>query len=151
MEETGVPMGQWASAEGPVTLTAPGVGSCLVVTLYDRKRRNGVLAHAMLPTPDGPSNQTQNNRRYVDVAIREMLQRMLDQGSRRGDLQAKIAGGANMFDSPGRDIGKENVSSAKAVLMKEGISLVAECVGGANGRSIEFCVTSGVLTVKLKL
>ncbi|KPJ57885.1 MAG: hypothetical protein AMS16_00495 [Planctomycetes bacterium DG_58] len=151
MEEKDVPIGQWVAAEGPVTLAAQGVGSCLVLTLYDRKRRSGALAHAMLPTANGASKETENNSRYVDRAVREMLQRMLDQGSQRGDLQAKIAGGANMFDAPGRDIGKENVSSAKEALRRENVSLVAECVGGANGRSIEFCVTSGVMTIKTKL
>ena len=151
MKEAEVHMGHWLVTEDPVTLTAPGVGSCLVVTLYDRKRRTGGLAHAMLPARNGAPNGGANDPKYVDVAIHQMLERMAEHGSQKGDLQAKIVGGANMFTDLEHDIGKENVSSAKEALRRENVSLVAECVGGANGRSVEFSTASGVLTVKVKL
>ena len=151
MKEIEVHMGHWQVPERPVTLSAPGVGSCLAVTLYDRKRRTGGLAHAMLPCRDGASNERANDARYVDVAIHEMVQRMLGHGSQREDIEAKIVGGANMFTGLEHDIGSENVSSARAALKRENITLVTECVGGTNGRSVEFSPASGVVTVKLKL
>jgi len=33
-------------------------------------------------------------------------------------------------------------------MVKEGIALVGECVGGSQGRSVEFSVASGVVTVR---
>jgi chemotaxis protein CheD len=45
-----VHMGDIAVAEGPDNLVTSGIGSCLIVTLYDAKRQIGALAHAMLPS-----------------------------------------------------------------------------------------------------
>ncbi|MFB0524815.1 MAG: chemotaxis protein CheD, partial [Phycisphaerae bacterium] len=64
--------------------------------------------------------------------------------------EAKLIGGANMFPSFNSDIGKDNVSSAKEKLKKERIKIVGECVGGSQGRSVEFSPTTGVVTVKIK-
>ena len=48
------------------------------------------------------------------------------------------------------DIGKDNVLSAREKLQAEGIKIVGECVGGSQGRSVEFSPTTGVVTVKIK-
>jgi chemotaxis protein CheD len=173
-----VHMGDMAVIEGPHNLITSGVGSCLVVTLYDPKRQVGALAHTMLPlsptqnaehkTPlssslsseTSPGRQTclvaeqvsakVKDTKYIDVAIDEMLQRMQTRGAEREDLEAKLIGGANMFPSFDSDIGKDNVSSAKEKLKKERIKIVGECVGGSQGRSVEFSPTTGVVTVKVK-
>jgi len=55
-----------------------------------------------------------------------------------------------MFSAFESDIGKDNVSSAKEKLKKEGIKIVGEVVGGSQGRSVEFSVASGIVTVKVK-
>jgi chemotaxis protein CheD len=155
-----------------------GVGSCLVVTLYDPKLQIGALAHSMLPssptqsteykTPlfgSSPSESLPGQQaclvaeqvstetketKYIDVAIDEMLQRMQTKGAKREDLEAKLIGGANMFPSFDSNIGKDNVLSAKELLKKKGIRIVGECVGGSQGRSVEFSPTTGVVTVKIK-
>jgi len=171
-------MGDVAVSEGPHNLITSGVGSCLVVTLYDPKRQIGALAHTMLPL--SPTQNTEHetrlpgrlsseslpgqqaclvaqqvsakvkDTRYIDVAIDEMVQRMQTKGAKRQDLEAKLIGGANMFPSFDSDIGKDNVSSARDKLQKEGIRIVGECVGGSQGRSVEFSPTTGVVTVKMK-
>lgn len=173
-----VHMGDIAVIDGPHNLITSGIGSCLVVTLYDPKRQIGGLAHTMLPSSPtqrtehdtqlsgGLSSGTLSGRqtclvaeqvstkvkdtKYIDVAIDEMLQRMVTQGAKRQDLEAKLIGGANMFPSFDSDIGKDNVLSAKEKLTKEGIRIVGECVGGTQGRSVEFSPTTGVVTVKVK-
>lgn len=137
-------------------LTASGIGSCLVITLYDPKRKVGALAHAMLPSNSPARDERQgamDKRRdamYVGVAIDEMLKKIKAFGAKREDLEAKLIGGANMFAAFKSDIGKQNVLSAKEKLKKEGIKLVGEAVGGSIGRSVEFCVASGIVTVKKK-
>jgi len=55
-----------------------------------------------------------------------------------------------MFSAFESDFGKENVSRAKEKLKKAGIAIVGECVGGSQGRSVEFSVTTGIVTVKTK-
>jgi len=156
-----------------------GVGSCLVITLYDPKLQIGALAHTMVPSSakreteygqsmsarlssktlsDGQaclvkervSTKTKESK-YVDVAIDQMLKGLAVRGAKRQDLEAKLIGGANMFPSIATDdIGKDNVLSAKDKLKAEGIRIVGECVGGSQGRSIEFSPTTGIVTVKIK-
>jgi chemotaxis protein CheD len=178
MTDIEVHMGDIAAIRGAHSLITSGVGSCLVITLYDPKLQIGALAHAMLPSsrmqntqheihPDGDlSSEALSGRqaclvaehvsarvkdtRCIDVAIDEMLSWLETQGARREDLEAKLVGGANMFPSFESDIGKDNVLDAKEKLKREGIKIVGECVGGTQGRSVDFSPTTGVVTVKVK-
>jgi len=173
-----VHMGDIAVIDGAHNLITSGVGSCLVVTLYDPRLQIGALAHTMLPSSPTPNTRDEahlsadsscqtlpvqqaclvkeevsakaKDTRYIDVAINEMLKRIESQGAKREDLEAKLIGGANMFPSFNSDIGKDNVLSAKDKLKKEGIRIIGECVGGSQGRSVEFSPTTGVVTVKIK-
>jgi len=66
-------------------------------------------------------------------------------------LSAKIAGGANMFPSlknNALNIGAKNIDAVKAALDRHGIKLLAEDVGGQNGRRIAFNLGTGVATVR---
>jgi len=178
MTDIEVHMGDIAAIRGVHNLITSGVGSCLVITLYNPKLQVGTLAHTMLPSsrtqnteheirPSGNSSsgvlsgrQTcvvaeqvsarVEDTRYIDVAIDQMLKWLETQGAKREDLEAKLIGGANMFPSFESDIGKDNVLDAKDKLREEGIKIVGECVGGTQGRSVEFSPTTGVVTVKVK-
>jgi len=79
-----------------------------------------------------------------------MLKKLLTLGARKANLQAKLAGGANMHNNTRNKIGDDNVASAKKKLAQEGIPLIGECVGGSQGRSIEFSIVSGIVTVKTR-
>ena len=150
MTRVEVPMGNVRVNSGGETLTASGIGSCLVIALWDPVRRAGGLAHAMLPPASRPPGCNGQDTKYTDAAIDEMLGQMLAGGSKREHLEAKIVGGANMFPNLKADLGSENIRSAKEKLDREHIGLTRECVGGAAGRSVEFCTASGIVTVKVK-
>jgi len=79
-----------------------------------------------------------------------VIKRIETLGAKRESIEAKLIGGANMFSAFESDFGKENVSRAKEKLKKAGIAIVGECVGGSQGRSVEFSVTTGIVTVKTK-
>lgn len=158
---TEIRMGEIAIASTEDILTATGIGSCVVITLWEPQLRIGTLAHAMLPTRNpgnpGPNKQKgifQNTNlrdqdtRYVEPAINEMLKKMVPLGVKRENIEAKIIGGANMFSAFQSDIGSENVKSAKFKLKEEGIKIIGACVGGSQGRSVEFSVASGIVSVK---
>ena len=144
-------MGEVALADGSNSLSASGVGSCLVITLYDAVRRVGALAHAVLPRVPDARGALPRDTKYVTSAIDEMLNLLSARGAKRQRIEAKIIGGANMFRSAGPDIGAENVEVARMKLADEGIVLVAECVGGSSGRSVEFCTATGIVMVKIKV
>jgi len=136
-----------------------GVGSCVVVTLYDPKRKIGGLAHAMLPARLGTvDDQELLSRRpppaasgkYIEAAIDDMIGKIEVLGGSKEDLEAKLIGGANMFTDFESEIGKDNVACAMKKLKQEGIRLAGEVVGGSKGRSVEFAVASGIVTVKIK-
>lgn len=150
MSDVEVKMAEFVVTGNADRLTASGIGSCVVVTLYDPKLKIGGLAHAMLPSDSRATEHDSRDCKYVDVAIAEMLREMTALGSRREDVEAKLIGCGNMFAVLNSDIGKENVLGAKEQLKKEGIKLVGESVGGSIGRSVEFSVASGIVTVRIK-
>lgn len=128
--EIEVTIGNFRVTKNPDILTASGIGSCVVITLFDYKHKIGALAHAMLAD-------------HIPSQIDEILKKMYSLGSNREYIEAKLVGGANMFPELISDIGKNNVLTAKEKLQKEGIKLVSESVGGSIGRYVEFCTSSG--------
>ena len=141
-------------AAGPgEMLAALGLGSCVAVAIRDRSRRRGALAHIMLPRQgEGRRREGENMTKYADAAVTAAVRSLEGGGSRRADLEAKIAGGASMFDL-GRgtecgDIGARNVDAVVRALAAEGVRLVASDVGGREGRTVEYSVDTGELAVK---
>jgi chemotaxis protein CheD len=127
----------------PNILTTLGLGSCLGIILYDPVKKVGGLAHVMLP--DINSVKLRHNKsKFANSAIEEMLDKMIKLGASKSKIEAKIIGGAHMFsgvkagDTPAFNVGERNIVSAKEMLAKENIRLVAEDVGGDYGRSVEF-------------
>ena len=167
-----VTMGAVAAARPPDNLTASAIGSCVVTILYDPASRIGAMAHAMLSdrrlphlkrdaldatsssarTREGGNERRHEIRdvKYVDAAIDEMIKKIVTSGAKKGNLEARLVGGANMFPKLKSYIGRDNVLSAKKKLEEEGIEIVGECVGGSVGRSVEFSVASGIVTVTTK-
>ena len=141
-----------AVMKGAGTLRASGVGSCIVVTLYDRKRRIAAMVHSLLPSAPSHNNSKSlaADARYVDAAIGAMLAEVSARGVTTKDIEAKIVGGASMFAKFQSNVGAHNVAAAHAKLNAEGIELAGEVVGGHIGRSVEFCVASGLVTTKTK-
>jgi chemotaxis protein CheD len=147
--EIEVTLGKVVVSKNGDCLTTAGVGSCLVVTLYDPESRIGAMGHAMLPSV--PSHSAGRSTKYVDLAIDAMITRMEALGASTGNLEAKLVGGANMFPhDKEQDIGTANIAKAREKLKERNIRLVGESVGGSVGRSVEFSVASGGVTVKIK-
>jgi chemotaxis protein CheD len=150
-EQFEIEMGRYRVAKKKERLTASGIGSCLVITFFDQKNRSGGMAHATLPIC--PSDSEDRDETYVDIAIDTMLGEFKRFGSNENDIACKIVGGSNMFpkiEIDCEDIGKRNTEQAKMILKEKGISLTGEATGGVLGRSVEFCTTTGIVTVKIK-
>jgi len=146
-----VGISEFRVATAPTVLVTYGLGSCLGIVLDDRERSLGGLAHTLLPA-QRPGLGDQRLSKFVDVAIRMMLEELLAQGARRESLTARIAGGANMFGSlsgpSGEGIGARNARAARAALEALAIPLVAEDVGGSHGRTIEYDLVTGRVEVR---
>jgi len=149
-DEIEVEMMKIEVAKAPLRLTALGIGSCMVITLYDPICKIGALAHTMLPDST-IDNSLHNPFKYADLAVVEMIKRLEQMGSKRQELEAKLVGGANMFPSLSMDTGKENAVAVKKKLEQEGIRITGKSIGGSCGRSVEFDTTTGIVTVRIRL
>jgi chemotaxis protein CheD len=134
----------------PAVLKASGLGSCLAIGLYDPETRIGALGHILLPnrpekTPLG------SECKYVDAGIFQMIDELVRTGANRESIVAKIAGGANMFETSYQtlinSIGARNAKSARETLASLGIPLLGTEVGGNRGRTIVFDLASGNMMV----
>jgi len=161
-----VRIAEFKIASAPALLKSYGLGSCVGVALYDPQARIGGLAHVLLPAWFKGKGQEaraasraplpRNPLKYADLALEQLLRRLLEQGGSAERLSAKIAGGANMFSSlippptsgPGKaSIGDRNVKAVRVELKRLGIPLQAEDVGGEEGRTLELDTSTGALRV----
>ncbi len=108
------------------------------------------MAHVMLPDSAISRNRELEIGKFADTAILEVARQLRASGAIR--LRAKIAGGAQMFqfkyEHESMRIGERNIAAVKAMLQQVKIPLVAEDVGGTNGRTIEFHSQSGRLVIR---
>ena len=89
--------------------------------------------------------------KYADTAITSLIEKMIDLGVKKSNIQAKIVGGAHMFstvEGNGRNIGESNVNAVKEKLKEENINLISEDTGSNYGRTIELYSDTGKLIVK---
>jgi len=145
VRETAVGMGQVAAGRAPQRMKAI-VGSCVGVALYHARLRVGALAHVVLPESAGRAGAP---GKFADTALPHMLELLERMGVPSQGLTAKLAGGANMFDSTGPlRIGDANVEAVTRELQRAGLRLVAQDVGGGKGRRLSFNCSDGMLTIE---
>jgi len=119
------------------------VGSCVGVALWDRHRKIAGLAHIVLPESHGREGPP---GKFADTAIAALKTGLMSRGA--SQLVAKIAGGATMFgDRTERDVGASNYKAVCAYLRSHGVPLVAEHIGGSQGRILYFSPDDGSLAV----
>ena len=137
-------------AKNPEILTTLGLGSCVGITLYDRVKKIGGMAHVMLPTYKGFEGQT--IAKFADSAIIELVNQLARIGAKRVSLVAKIAGGAHMFGRTQNNdmlkIGERNAAASLAVLAQLRIPVHANDTGGSHGRTIELYLDTGYLKIR---
>lgn len=146
-----VGMADLKMTRAPDRLMTAGLGSCIGICIYDRSIKLGSLAHIMLPSSLQAKNP-ENKAKFADTAIEVVLDMMLKDGANRSRLQAKIAGGAQMFKFSGESdimkIGERNAIAVEENLQKHRIPLLARDTGGNYGRTITFDPETGDLLVR---
>ena len=118
------------------------LGSCVAVCLYDTDLGIGGMNHYLLPFWNGDGLQTP---KFGNVAIPRLIESMISKGSTPKTMEAKIFGGA-MMSMTAKDtmmIGYKNILVARDILREYRIPIIAEDVGGHNGRKIRFELEQG--------
>lgn len=146
-ERIEVKTADFSIGKAPQILETRGIGSCVAVCLYEKNKKIGALMHIMLPK----SNEDQlNPLRFADTAFALVFKEFEKLAVSKKNLDAKIVGGASMFqiteESIG-NIGTRNIKSVESILQNEGISLHSKDTGGTVGRSLEFFLDTGIVEV----
>ncbi len=124
-------------------LITSALGSCVAITLYDRAQKLGGMVHYILPVNPGGKKKA----KYADTGIKLLLEKMLERDTKKEDLEAKMIGGAIMFEELMEDtensIGKRNIKKGKEILKDLGIKLLSQDIGENYGRSVRFQLSDG--------
>jgi chemotaxis protein CheD len=134
------------------SIRTSGLGSCVGVVLYDELIKLAGMVHVMLPNSSIGNETKPNPAKYADTGIEELLRQLKARGANLKRLQCKMAGGAQMFQFQSKSdvlrIGPRNAEAVKEVLLKHGVPVTAEDLGGNKGRTIEFFTSTGILQVR---
>jgi chemotaxis protein CheD len=138
-------------SKAPDKLVTLGLGSCVGLVLFDPVKKVGGLVHIMLPS--APTDVPVTNKfKFADTAVEEMIRLITEAGGIRHQLQAKLVGGAHMFNNAYQTdvmgIGKRNVDICQRVLREHRIPIAAQDTGGSSGRSIEFSCEDNMLQIR---
>lgn len=129
------------------TMVSTVLGSCVAVCLWDSHFAIGGMNHYLLPLWNGDGLATP---KYGNIAIRQLVEKLIAHGGDRRNLQAKIFGGAAMWShSDGLfAIGLRNIELAQQQLKEMQIPTVAADVGGTQSRKIFFNTGDGSVLLR---
>ena len=144
-------MADWAADQGTHDLLTLGLGSCVAIMLYDQETKIGGMAHVLLPSRSLARDAT-NPAKFPETAVPLLIQRLTQLGADPRRLVAKLAGGASMFAAlmtPGTiQMGERNIVASRNALRDAAIPIVAEAVGGGQGRSVRFHLADGSIEIR---
>jgi chemotaxis protein CheD len=135
-----VVQGEYHVTSDPDVIMTTVLGSCVAVCLRDNTTRVGGMNHFLLP--DGKVEGTDQGRRFGAYAMELLINDLLRNGARRERLEAKLFGGARMFDGLS-DVGAANVAFAEKFLRDEGIPVLGSSLGGTEARRVQYWPTTG--------
>jgi len=123
------------------------LGSCVSVCLWDSNLKIGGMNHYMMPFWNGTGLASP---KFGNIAIEKLINSLLNLGSKRHDIVAKVFGGAAVLNSSECifNIGERNINIQENILKQSGITVVAKSLGGDRGRKLIFNTDTGVVRMK---
>lgn len=120
------------------TLIKTVLGSCVSISIWDRRKKFGGMNHFIYPR----SNGQERSSKFGDVACTYLIRLMQDLGSDNSDLVVHVVGGASnpLINS---NIGVSNIQIAKSVINRYTLSVNVWDVGGKTGRIVIFNTATG--------
>ena len=134
--------GEHAVSTHPGALMTTVLGSCVAACLHDPVAGVGGMNHFLLAETADGARVREEEMRYGAYAMEVLINGLMKLGARRERLEAKLFGGAKLFDGL-NDVGAANAAFARRFLEDEGIPIVASSLGGRRARRVEFWPVSG--------
>jgi chemotaxis protein CheD len=129
------------TATGRVHMLRPGLVYCIALFVADRL--TGVTGGVHIPMPDDfMTGEFLSAARLIET----LLVNFQKLGSNLSFLRAKIAGGAQIYDSF-TSLGQQNIDAVINHLRERKIFLAAADVGGNMARTAHFNSVTGALTI----
>jgi chemotaxis protein CheD len=119
------------------------LGSCIAACLWDEQARVGGMNHFMLPDGEGDSG------RFGAYAMERLINELLKLGARRGLLEAKVFGGAQVIAGmESLNVGERNTRFVLDYLRTERIPVTSKDVLDIYPRKVCFLPATGKAMVK---
>lgn len=135
----------------PDVIMTIGLGSCIGIAIRDTGTKIGGLVHIMLPDSTAVRSNS-NVAKFADTGIVELVNRMEKAGASRSRMEAKIAGGAQMFAFQNKNemlgVGQKNIAATRETLKKLGIPIKSEDVGENYGRTVVYYPDTGKYEIR---
>lgn len=144
-----VGMGEIATAtDMDAELLCLGLGSCIAVCVYEKRKHFGLMGHIVLPTAQKPDVTLPG--KYADTAIPLIVKELQRVGIRTEQTRVVLCGGAAIFPSLEgiMDIGQRNLTAVRAGLQQHGFRIVKEEVGGRISRTLTLRVGTGQVRLR---
>jgi chemotaxis protein CheD len=135
--------GQFVVSVEPMRITTI-LGSCISVCLWDSRHHIGGMNHFMLPLYTGAGSAA-SSPRFGNIAMSQLLDQLRALGARLPFLQARVFGGACMFEQMSREghLGAKNAEVALDFLHRNGIEIAQISTGGNRGRKLNYFTAEG--------
>jgi chemotaxis protein CheD len=143
-----VDVSEYVVATAGETLVAYGLGASVAIALWDPTVEVGALTHTLLPRQ--PAGERGSDGKYVDAAVPAAIREMIEAGAGYADVEARIAGGADIFELAdlASGVGRRNAEVAREEVRALDVPVVGEAVGGDRGRTVVFDTATGEVTVE---
>lgn len=140
-----VQIGQIKVEHGEKLLRSNAIGSCIVIAVYDAAKKNGALAHIMLPGTAPENKKAEEKTKYAADAVDAIISQMAILGSKADDLDVVLVGGANVLNREDDTICEDNIESVLEILTQKNLKIRAKAVGGNKRKSIFFDIEKGII------
>lgn len=126
------------------------LGSCVAACIRDCISGMGGMNHFMLPEAGAEdTGLTGTAMRYGSYAMEIMINQLLKMGAKRGNLEAKLFGGASVLKGlTVVNVGERNADFAQRYLQREGIAIASQDLLDVYPRKVYFFPATGRVLVK---
>ena len=128
------------------------LGSCISACIRDPRLGIGGMNHFMLPADAGGDGQWAGSdalvTRYGVAAMESLINDLMKLGSRKANMEVKLFGGGKILAMDMLNVGERNIEFVRQFTQIEGLSVVAQDLGGPHPRKVIYFPTTGKVKIR---